>query len=78
MQENWSVPLPGVIGSAESDLYMWANVREKPETERSYKYEKCECLCVAYAWLFVSWLEMKLGHSLQLSRAEDELATKVG
>lgn len=72
MQENWSVPLAHVTGSAESDLCMCANVRKKPDREELSVRKRnrevwaslssvCVCVCVL---LFVSGLEMKLGHSL--------------
>lgn len=84
MLKNWSVPTPDVSGSAESELCVCvcATVRKKLETEWSNEYvsekEKSEWVCTACVRLFVSRLEMKLGHSLQLSWAEDKLAAEVG
>lgn len=62
-----------------------AYVRECEKETRdgeSYKHvsekEKCGRVCTVCVGLFVSGVDMKLGHSLQLSRAEDGLATEVG
>lgn len=80
VQDNWSILLPHFTGSAESDLYIcvWAQMSRRNKSQR--ELQVCEwkvdvCVCV---WFFVRRAQMKLGHSLQLSRAEDELATEVG
>lgn len=54
----------------DSEGYQHAREKEKKK--------KCGCMRTVCVWLFVREVEMKLGHSLQLSRTEDKLATEVG
>lgn len=53
-------------------------MREGESCKHVSEKEKCGRVCAVCVGLFVSGVDMKLGHSLQLSRAEDELATEVG
>lgn len=61
----------------QNQTCVWATVRKKLETERRNKYvsEKEKCVQFVCGCLLACW---KLGHSLQLSGAEDRLATEVG
>lgn len=71
-----------VTGSAESDLCVRVcvcvcNCEKETEEEQQVCKWKRE-VCTVRVCLFVSALQMKLGHSSQLSRAKDKLATEVG